>query len=196
MPAIVPDRLLAKLVAAAERRTPPRPLVFHLMLQAGLRVGEVCKLCWCDLLHDYLPKTAIRLDATITKNHRQRTVPINRTLTSFIHSTWQHHATPVAMRLCNPVTSRRPTSPITTTRTVQRWIAAIGHSAGLDHLTPHVLRHTFATHLLKVTDIRSVQIALGHKNLQTTQTYTHPDINDLQAAVDRLPQTVAPDPGT
>lgn len=192
----VPDTLLGKLVAAAEQRKPPRPLVFHLMLQAGLRVGEVVKVCWVDLLHNGTPKDAIVLDKTVTKEHRVRTIPVNRTLRSFIDATWNHHAQPRGLILCNPITSDRPTTPPRTTRWVQREIEVLGRAIGLPTLTPHVLRHTFATQLMKVTDIRNVQNALGHKNLATTQVYTHPDINDLAKAVDQIPQSVAPTPAT
>jgi len=51
---------------------------------------------------------------------------------------------------------------------------------------PHVLRHTFATQLAKVTNIRVVQELLGHSSLESTQIYTHPDMNEAREAVNRL----------
>ena len=51
---------------------------------------------------------------------------------------------------------------------------------------PHVLRHTFATRMMFVTNLRVVQQLLGHKNLSSTQIYTHPKREDLQNAVAQL----------
>ena len=68
------------------------------------------------------------------------------------------------------------------TRSVGRLLVKYLRQTGLDpRTTPHTLRHTFATHMLDAgADIRGVQELLGHKNLTTTQIYTHVSTQRLQ----------------
>lgn len=74
-----------------------------------------------------------------------------------------------------------------TTRSVERMIAVYAERVGLlSRVTPHTLRHSFATHLLEMgADLRLVQELLGHASLSTTQRYTHLTVDHLMAVYDK-----------
>ncbi len=74
-----------------------------------------------------------------------------------------------------------------TVRSVERFVRMYGERAGLTQtITPHALRHSFATHMLEMgADLRSVQELLGHASLSTTQRYTHLTLDHLAEVYDR-----------
>lgn len=154
-----------------------------LMLDAGLRVGEVCRLQVKDLLINNEPIRSLQLDSCLAEKSCTRLVPLsNRTIKAIQlmrDAIWTSTSAPppsfAFYSLC-------PESPITT-RQVQRIIADASWQAFGRRIHPHVLRHTFASRLMRVTSAPIIQELLGHKNLSSTQIYCHPNGDDLQAAI-------------
>jgi integrase len=183
---IIPDDQLPKLTAAAAALPHPYPLAFYLMLHTGIRVGETVKLAWCDLIYGVNPKTALELTASMTKRHRARVIPINRELAERIDAIWHGVALNRNFALANYAIASWPNHPAVTTRSIERNFQSAGRRAGDVRFTPHILRHTFATRLLRVSNLAVVQQALGHQRISTTAIYTHPSQNDMKEAIDKM----------
>jgi integrase/recombinase XerD len=144
---------------------------------AGLRVSELCGLSTTDLL---LTENLVRV---FGKGGKERLVPIGRTVIGAV-SVYLHQLRPELDHgagggrvLLNA--RGRPLSRVGAWGIVKRAAARAGIRK---RVTPHTLRHSFATHLLEGgADLRAVQEMLGHADLSTTQIYTHVDREYLRS---------------
>ncbi|MBA7482930.1 Tyrosine recombinase XerC [subsurface metagenome] len=159
-----------------------------LMLHAGLRVGEVVKLELRDLVFNGDPVKAVTMRAATTKTKTERTVPLSILLQSAIASIIKAIPDGDGLASTWSVFTGSNNKTALTVRQVERIIKAASLAAFGRAITPHVLRHTFATRLMKVLDIRGVQTLLGHKHLSSTQIYTHPDADSLKSAIETVTQ--------
>ncbi len=177
------DAQTEQLTAVFHSEPTPLRLAFHLMLQAGLRVGECVKLSVFDLSYQHQPRSSITLDAHVAKGGRPRTIPVNRQLHAAIRTGFNYVYNDLGLAPAAFALARSTSGRGLTARTIQRHLRAISLATIGDPITPHVLRHTFATRLLRVTNLRVVQEALGHARISTTQIYTHPTTQELTTAI-------------
>ncbi len=187
------DKLLRYLQCPPDSKAPPK--VHHrnytmalVMLDAGLRVRELVQLRQDQLWFADSPVKALTIEKDQAKNKRERTIPITIRLRDAIdkmHYVWWGHSDILGERSAFYATNCQ--YPLTT-RQVHRIIRSAGAlSIGTD-IHPHLLRHTFASRLMRTTSLRVVQELLGHTSITSTQIYTHPNTDDRQKAIDSLNQ--------
>lgn len=180
------DQQLARVYDAARKNLYPARLAVFLLGELGLRASEMIGLDWFDLTWDNAPRTTVTLRANTTKGRRERTIPISPLLANEISKCLPALRFPTKSAGARAVYAIGDYGRPLCKRTLQRQINAIGKEAGLPTLHPHTLRHTFATRLLRSSDLRVVQAALGHARISTTEIYTHPDMNDLQNGINLM----------
>ena len=134
----------------------------------GMRVSEVISIKWEDL--DFERKT---MHIRLAKGSKDRVVFLHDTLIDFLKNFMIGRTGIIFLSNFGKKYSKR---------TVQIIVKNTARKAGISKkVTPHTLRHSFATHLLEAgADIRSIQSLLGHNNLQTTQVYTHVANKDIK----------------
>jgi integrase/recombinase XerC len=156
------------------------------MLEAGLRVGELVGLNVGDLALRGEPVRMLIVRSEIAKRSKERQIPVSTRLhgaiAELIRVLWRGN-TELAWVPCwfCGIKARR-----LTTRQVESIVRAAGVAALGRPIHPHVLRHTFGTRMERVAGIRVAQALLGHADIRTTQIYCHPNGEDLQRAVDGL----------
>ena len=153
--------------------------VLETIYSCGLRVSELCGLRADDI--DW----GERIVRVRGKGRKERLVPIGEPALAAIKNYWTTLPRPPAGTAPVFLSQRKqpaPIAPYILQIRLKKHLAA----AGLDpHLTPHKLRHSYATHLLEAgADLRSVQELLGHAHLATTQVYTHLTTERLKRVYD------------
>jgi integrase/recombinase XerC len=142
--------------------------ILNLFYGGGLRLSEVAGLRPADI--DFQQATV-----TVTgKGRKMRISPIGRTAAEALryYLEWRRHAGPVENS--QPLFRNRLGGPLTA-RSVARVVVKYARRvAGAEQVSPHALRHSFATHLLDSgADLLAVKEMLGHESVRTTQIYTH-----------------------
>lgn len=178
-----------------------RNLGIYLSLSAGLRIGEVCALKWCDLdlknevihisktlqriyvIDEGSPHTEIVLGTPKT-SHSIRVIPMSSDLVEILSD-----IVPGRYPYNYVMTdSKKPTEP----RTYRNWYKALLHELGLPDIRFHGLRHSFATRCIESQcDYKTVSVILGHSDISTTlNLYVHPDMEQKRRCMERVCQSV------
>ena len=185
-PKALPKALSPDLVARLLETTVEGPAqsrdkaMFELFYSSGLRLAELVSLDAAD--GESMQRQA---EVTVTgKGAKTRTVPVGSKACAAIAAWLSERA-----RLARPgetalfVGARgRRIAPSSVRYALGHWARRLGLP---QHVHPHMLRHSFATHLLQSSgDLRAVQEMLGHSSISTTQVYTHLDFQHLAKAYD------------
>lgn len=158
-------------------------LVLELLYGTGIRLSELIGIQADDLS---LPGKTVRVTG---KGNKQRIVPLNPTLLLVLNRYIE-----VKQREFGPQSNASPALLVTDKgeplyekfvyRTVKHYLSQITTASGQQH--PHVLRHSFATHLLgKGADLNAIKELLGHASLAATQVYTHLSIDKLKSVFEK-----------
>ncbi|MEA1933748.1 MAG: site-specific tyrosine recombinase/integron integrase [Thermodesulfobacteriota bacterium] len=161
--------------------------VLELLYSTGMRVSELVSLDMNRL--DFDSKMV-----TVTgKGNKERLLPMGRPAVEALSAYFPQRETLILNRIKRGKKAEKKALFLNgrgsriTSRSIERLVGTYSDRAGITlRVTPHALRHSFATHLLEMgADLRSVQELLGHESLSTTQKYTHLNMDHLMEVYDK-----------
>jgi integrase/recombinase XerD len=172
------DRLLEAPDPAKPTGSRDRAML-QLLYATGVRVSELCRVATADL------NLQLGVLRTLGKGKKQRLVPVGREAIQSVEEYLQKGRPALLRGRASKYLFITARGGCLTRQAFWKLLGGYGKSAGIfRNLSPHVLRHSFATHLLeRGADLRSVQIMLGHADISTTQIYTHVMRSRLRDAV-------------
>ena len=152
--------------------------IAELLYSSGLRLSELCQLDVNDLSIEG------QMCRVLGKGQKEREVPIGSKAIEAIKTWFKHRDARVESKeraiFINNIGKRL------SQRSVQNGLKKMSIKMGLPYIHPHMLRHSFASHILESSgDLRAVQELLGHANLSTTQIYTKLDFQHLAKVYDK-----------
>jgi integrase/recombinase XerD len=162
------DRLLALPDVATVTGLRDKAMI-EVMYSTGLRVSELCGLRIADL------QMEVGCLRCIGKGNKERLVPVGRKALSTVQEYMKKARQDLLGSRISPYLFLNRAGKKMDRIAFWKTLGQYGRKAGLRKgLKPHMLRHSFATHLLdRGADLRSVQLMLGHSDISTTQIYTH-----------------------
>jgi integrase/recombinase XerC len=178
LPQVLNERDTAALVEANSSINPRARVrdraILEVLYSSGLRVSELTGLDWRDI-DEELGLVMVRSG----KGNKDRLIPIGEPALAALHA-WRTAIPGLPSSDGAVITNLRGSR--LTPRAVQKIVARRVMAAGVcTPITPHGLRHSFATHMLNAgADLRSIQEMLGHSSLATTQRYTHVSVRHLK----------------
>lgn len=147
-------------------------VIMELLYGSGIRLSELVELELKDL---NLPARTIRV---FGKRSKERIVPVSTSLAQLLQKYIEQRAPEEGTDILLLTDSNKAVYPVFVQRKVKQYLSAV---TTLSQKSPHVLRHTYATHLLnRGADLNAIKELLGHANLAATQIYTHNSIEKLK----------------
>ncbi|MBN1930015.1 MAG: tyrosine recombinase XerC [Desulfobacterales bacterium] len=185
IPVYLPIDDIFRLLDSIETATLPglrNRAILETLYSTGIRVSELSGINTYDI---DVKESTVRV---LGKGNKQRIVPIGKKAVDTIKTYRKEleRQTGIGLNKNGPLFLNRNKGRLTT-RSIARILKKAIRACGLPIVvSPHGLRHTFATHMLDAgADLRVVQELLGHKSLSTTQKYTHVSINRLMETYDK-----------
>lgn len=153
--------------------------MFELIYSSGLRVSELAAL---NLQNDIVRNGYVRV---VGKGNKQREVPVGKQAGIAIQK-WLSLRSQFLKGITEDALFINHNGQRLSVRSIQTRLKQLAIKQGLDeHVHPHMLRHSFASHMLESSgDLRAVQELLGHADISTTQIYTHLDFQHLAKVYD------------
>jgi len=175
-----------KIEGSLSRASKKEAVILSLFMYCGLRVGEVCKLRYRDLIQEGGVFVEVHVPGAISKTGIGRPVPVPPMARCFIGDFTGNKYVPVgtgeSSHFLFPGTGGHAHMSV---HGIEQLVERICFKVLHKHVMPHRLRHTYATMVLKYSNTREVQMLLGHKKLSSTEIYLHPSIQDLSKSVNK-----------
>lgn len=179
LPTVLSTDELRRLFDVASRDVKHKALLMTLY-GSGLRVSEVAALRPADI-----DSARMLIHVRLGKGAKDRMTKLSPRLLEVLREYWRAVRPKTCWLFPQATDPQRPMNTTSIERMVQRLARRAG--IGSKTVTPHTLRHSYATHLLDAgTDLRTIQVLLGHRNLKTTAIYLHVSQAKIAAAASPL----------